>query len=163
MESVAGHLLNRAVLSRTWPSIAREVLPDGMFADLFPSGRGRPSVPADVMASVILSQALHGLSDADAVDPVTFDLRWKAACGLPAMAAPVPLLDDDILAAAPGRIGVAEPDLRCGPAGRRRDRGPEGKTRRALDSTILDEAVARGFRIADIWDPDGGTIEGRAR
>jgi hypothetical protein len=25
---------------------------------------------------------LHGLSDAGTVDAVTFDLRWKAACGL---------------------------------------------------------------------------------
>jgi hypothetical protein len=57
-----------------------------MFADLFPSGRGRPSVPADVMASVIALQALHGLSDSETVDAVTFDLRWKAACGLPVTA-----------------------------------------------------------------------------
>ena len=34
-----------------------------MFADLFPSGRGRPSVPADVVATVMVLQALHGLSD----------------------------------------------------------------------------------------------------
>src|SRR4051812_50220705 len=54
-----------------------------MFADLFPSRRGRPSVPAEVMASVITLQALHGLSDNETVDAVTFDLRWKAACGLP--------------------------------------------------------------------------------
>ena len=58
-----------------------------MFADLFPTGRGRPSVPADVMASVITLQALHGLSDSETVDAVTFDLRWKAACGLPVTAA----------------------------------------------------------------------------
>ena len=57
-----------------------------MFADLFPTGRGRPSVPADVMAAVITLQALHGLSDSETVDAVTFDLRWKAACGLPVTA-----------------------------------------------------------------------------
>jgi len=33
-----------------------------------------------VVASVL--QALHGLSDRHAADAVTFDLRWKAACGL---------------------------------------------------------------------------------
>ena len=49
--------------------------------------QGRPSVPADVMATVITLQALHGLSDAETVDAVTFDLRWKAACGLPVTAA----------------------------------------------------------------------------
>src|SRR6478672_10739332 len=65
----------------------RKLFPDELFADLFPSGRGRPSVPADVMASVIVLQSLHGLSDAETVDAVTFDLRWKAACGLPVTAA----------------------------------------------------------------------------
>jgi hypothetical protein len=54
-----------------------------MFADLFPTRRGRPSVPAAVMASVITFQALHGLSDNETLDAVTFDLRRKAACGLP--------------------------------------------------------------------------------
>src|SRR4051812_50170904 len=53
-----------------------------MFTDLFPSSSGRPSVPADVMATVITLQALHGLSDSETVDAVTFDLRWKAACGV---------------------------------------------------------------------------------
>ena len=53
-----------------------------MFADLFPTGRGRPSVPADVMAAVITSlQALHGLSDSEAVEAVTFDLRWRPRVG----------------------------------------------------------------------------------
>jgi Transposase domain (DUF772) len=40
-------------------------------------GRGRPSVPADVMAAVITLQTLQGLSDSETVDAVTFDLRWK--------------------------------------------------------------------------------------
>ena len=49
-------------------------------------GAGRV-VPADVMAAVIVLQALHGLSDGETADAVTFDLRWKAACGLPVTAA----------------------------------------------------------------------------
>src|SRR5271165_7633900 len=60
-----------------------ELFSEEMFADLFPTRRGRPSVPAEVMASVITLQALHGLSDNETVDAVTFDLRWKAAGGLP--------------------------------------------------------------------------------
>jgi hypothetical protein len=36
----------------------RGLFPDELFADLFPTGRGRPGVPADVMASVITLQAL---------------------------------------------------------------------------------------------------------
>jgi hypothetical protein len=37
----------------------RELFSDDDFADLFPSGRGWPSVPAAVMASVMLLQVLH--------------------------------------------------------------------------------------------------------
>jgi hypothetical protein len=52
--------------------------PDVMFIDLFPSTRGRPSVPADVMASVIALQPLAGhVGPGD--PPTTFDLRWQAA------------------------------------------------------------------------------------
>jgi hypothetical protein len=47
------------------------------------------------MATVITLQALQGLSDSDSdsdsdsetIDAVTFDLRWKAACGLPVTSA----------------------------------------------------------------------------
>ena len=38
-----------------------ELFPDEMFEDLFPSGRGRPSIPAEVVASVMVLQALEGL------------------------------------------------------------------------------------------------------
>ena len=46
----------------------RRLFPDAMFEDLFPSGRGRPSVPPEVMASVIVLQTLHGLSDREAAE-----------------------------------------------------------------------------------------------
>ena len=82
-----------------------------MFADLFPTGRGRPSVPADVMAAVITLQALHGLSDSETVDAVTFDLRWKAACGLPVTAGAVSPHDVDLLAAPISGLGSAQPHL----------------------------------------------------
>src|SRR5256886_11385109 len=49
----------------------QELFPDPLFEDLFPSGRGRPSVPADVMASVMVLQALQGLSDRDAARALT--------------------------------------------------------------------------------------------
>ncbi len=86
VESVAGHLLKPGSVFAFLAGHRRDLFPDELFADLFPSGRGRPSVPADVMAAVIVLQALHGLSDADTVDAVTYDLRWKAACGLPVTA-----------------------------------------------------------------------------
>jgi hypothetical protein len=60
----------------------RVLFPDGMFADLFTSTAGRPSVPADVVASGIVLQSLHGLSDREAVEALRCDLRWKVARGL---------------------------------------------------------------------------------
>src|SRR5258708_31968495 len=56
---------------------------DEYFADLFKrSALGRPTVPARVVATVMLLQAYEGLSDREACDRLAFDLRWKAAAGL---------------------------------------------------------------------------------
>ena len=81
MESVAGHLLPAGGVFAFLAGHRHELFPEVMFADLFNSGR-RPSVPAEVIASVIVLQTLHGFSDTEAVEALTFDLRWKAACGL---------------------------------------------------------------------------------
>src|SRR5215218_9459516 len=60
----------------------RALFPDEYFADLFPSGRGRPSVPADVVATVMVLQALEGLSDRDAAHQLRTNIAWKVAAGL---------------------------------------------------------------------------------
>ena len=81
VESVAGHLLPAGSVFAFLAEHRGRLFPAEMFADLFPSGRGRPSLPPDVVASVIVLQTLHWYSDREAADAVTFDLRWKAACG----------------------------------------------------------------------------------
>ena len=142
VESVAGHLLKPGSVFAFLAEHRRELFPDAMFTDLFPGSSGRPSVPADVMASVLVLQALHGLSDSETVDAVTFDLRWKAACGLAVTAAafhPTTLTywrRRLAASAAPNRIfdTVKSVVAQTGAL--------TGKTRRALDSTILDDAVA---------------------
>ena len=56
---------------------------DEYFVDLFKrSTLGRPTVPAQVVATVMLLQAYEGVSDGEACDRLAFDLRWKAAAGL---------------------------------------------------------------------------------
>src|SRR5919106_1128133 len=60
----------------------QELFPDEMFADLFPSGRGRPSVPADVVATVMVLQSLEGRSDREACRALQTDIAWKAAAAL---------------------------------------------------------------------------------
>jgi hypothetical protein len=60
----------------------REVLfPDGFFADLF-AVDGRRSVPPSVVATVMVLQRLEGLSDREAVERFTFDVRWRYAAGV---------------------------------------------------------------------------------
>src|SRR3954452_13950278 len=76
----------------------RALFPDAMFADLFPSPLGRPSVPADVVAAVLVLHALEGRSDREAVESLTFDLRWKAACGLADRIGRIPSDGVDLLA-----------------------------------------------------------------
>jgi hypothetical protein len=57
------------------------LFPDDLFADLF-AAIGRRSVPASVVAVVMVLQRLEGLSDREAVDRFTFDARWRYAAGV---------------------------------------------------------------------------------
>jgi Transposase DDE domain/Transposase domain (DUF772) len=141
-ESVAGHLLKSGSVFGFLAAHRHELFPDEMFADLFPTGRGRPSVPADVIASVITLQALHGLSDSETVDAVTFDLRWKAACGLAVTAG---AFHPTTLTYWRRRLAASKRPNRIFDAVKAVVSATgvlTGKTRRALDSTVLDDAVA---------------------
>ena len=51
-----------------------------MFADLF-QDVGRRSIPPRIVAVVMALQRADGLSDREAVDRFSFDLRWKFAAG----------------------------------------------------------------------------------
>src|SRR5437660_6524903 len=120
----------------------KELFPDELFADLLPSGRGRPSVPADVIASVMVLQALEGLSDRDAARALRDRISWKVACGLS--------LDDPgfhhtVLTYWRTRLRASDRPQRVFDAVRAAVEATgvlKGKTRRALDSTLLDDAVA---------------------
>lgn len=141
-QALVGHLVPAGSVYAFLAGHRREVFPDGMFADLFTSGRGRPSVPGEVIASVLVLQSLQGLSDRDAAEALRCDLRWKVACGL--------ALDHEGLhpttftywrnrlrdSAEPQRIfdavrGVVNATGVL-----------TGKNKRALDSVVLDDAVA---------------------
>lgn len=56
------------------------LFPDEAFADLF-RDIGRRSIPPQVVAVVMVLQRAEGLSDREAVDRFSFDLRWKYAAG----------------------------------------------------------------------------------
>jgi hypothetical protein len=141
-ESLSGHLLRPGSVFAFLAEHRRRLFPDELFADLFRSGTGRPSVPADVMASVIVLQTLHGFSDSETTDAVTFDLRWKAAVGWPV---PAKAFHDTTLTYWRRRLAGSERPNRIFEVVRQviAETGAlKGKTRRALDSTVLDDAVA---------------------
>ena len=120
-----------------------EVFPDAGYADLFSApGLGRPSIPATQMAAVLTLQALYDYSDRETAEAVRFDVRWKAAIGAP--------LDDPGFgpsslvywrrrlaeSARPHRVNNAVKTVM------EQTGMLQGRRRRAVDSTILDDAVA---------------------
>jgi IS5 family transposase len=120
----------------------RRLFPDELFADLFTSSRGRPSVPAEVIATTMVLQALEGLSDRQAADALRQNIAWKVAAGL--------AIDDvgihySVLTYWRTRLRASERPERIFDAVRGVVAATgvlKGKTRRALDSTVLDDAVA---------------------
>jgi Transposase DDE domain/Transposase domain (DUF772) len=121
----------------------REALfPAGMFADMYPSPNGRPSLPPQVLAATVVLQALEGLSDFEAVQQVRCDLRWKAACGLGLLDT---AFDPSLLTYFRRRLQRSDNPQRLFAKVREVVAATgvlKGKHRRALDSTVLDDAVA---------------------
>ena len=139
---LAGHLVPAGSVYAFLAAHRDTLFPDELFADLFPSGRGRPSVPGAVIASVLLLQTLQDLSDAEAIQAVRCDLRWKVACGLP--------IDHEgfhptTLTLWRNRLRRSDRPDRIFEAVRAviaQTGVLKGKTRRVLDSAVLDDAVA---------------------
>ncbi len=148
--SVAGHLLPQGGVFAFLAAHRGELFDEAMFADLFAAGRGRPSVPAETVASVLVLQTLHGLSDREAVEALTFDLRWKAACGL---AVTDPGFHPTTLTYWRRRLAGSQRPERIFDAVRAvvAETGAlTGRHRRALDSTVLDDAVATQDTITQL-------------
>lgn len=120
----------------------RELFADEHFVDLYPSGTGRPSVPASRVASIMVLQILEGLSDREAMEQVRSNLYWKMALGVPldyeGFSPNVLTLWRNRIAAsqAPNRIFDIVAQVVAG-TGLIRSRN-----KRALDSTVLGDAVA---------------------
>jgi len=78
---VTGHLVPPGSVFAFLAAHRRELFPDSFTSDLFGSRTGRPSLPADLVGSVLVLKELYDLSDTQAADALKFDLRWKVACG----------------------------------------------------------------------------------
>jgi len=154
--SPAGHPADDQLDAATW---CRHLIPDGsvyafladhrqqlfppeLFADVARQGGGHPSVPAEVIATVLVLPALEGLSDREAISALRRDIAWKVACGL--------RLDDEgfhptVLVYWRNRIRASSRPRRIFEAVRHvvRQTGVlTGRGRRVLDSTIVADAVA---------------------
>ena len=148
--SVAGHLVDPGSMFAFLAEHRGRLFPDEMFADLFPSAQGAESIPASVMASVMTLQTLHDCSDRETAEAVRCDLRWKVACGLALEDAGFhpstlvywrrrlaksdrPHRINDAVTAVIAETGVLR-----------------GRRRRAVDSTILADAVATQDTITQL-------------
>jgi DDE family transposase/transposase-like protein DUF772 len=120
----------------------RRLFPDSFIADLFRSRTGRPSLPADLVGSVLVLKELHDLSDAQTAEALKFDIRWKVACG---RSLTVMSFDLSTLvywrrriagSERPDRVfdAVAEVIAQTGIL--------RGRRKRCVDSTVFDDAVA---------------------
>ena len=80
---ILGDRLREGSIYRLLADHGDRLFGDDYFADLYKvSSRGRPTVPARVLATVMLLQAHEGLSDREAADRLEVDLRWQAAAGV---------------------------------------------------------------------------------
>jgi IS5 family transposase len=152
--ALCSHLLGEGSVHAFLAEHRHRLFPDELFTDLFPTRRGRPSVPADVVATVMVLQALEGRSDREACRALQTDIAWKAATGL--------ALTDE--AFHPTVLTLWRNKLRASAAPQRifdavravivESGVIANKHRRALDSTVLDDAVARqdtiGMLVAQI-------------
>jgi hypothetical protein len=146
---VVGHLVPAGSMFGFLAEHRADVFPDEAYADLF-STFGRPSLPATRMAAVLALQALHSLSDRECAEAVRCDLRWKVACGLS-------LLDEGFdpssLVYWRRRIAKSKRPHRINDAVRQVIEATgvlAGRRRRAVDSTILDDAVATQDTITQL-------------
>ena len=148
--ALVGHLVPAGSMFAFLAGHRGEVFPDEEFADLFPSARGRPSIPVARMAAILTLQVLHDLSDRECAEAVRCDLRWKVACGL--------ALDDEgfdpsTLVYWRRRLAASGRPHRINDAVRKviEETGVlAGRRRRAVDSTILADAVATQDTITQL-------------
>jgi hypothetical protein len=123
--------------------LAREghrLFADDGFADLF-GDVGRRSISPRIVAVTMVLQRLHGMSDREAVDAFTFDLRWKYAAG--ALDFDHPGFVHTVLVDMRERLRRSEQPNRIFDAVLEvaKDAGLVGR-KRVLDSTALYDAVA---------------------
>jgi hypothetical protein len=143
LDAAMGHLVPAGSMFAFLAAHRADVFPDADYADLFAlPGVGRPSLPATRMAAVLTLQALHDYSDRETAEAARFDVRWKVATGA---RLDDPGFDPSSLVYWRNRIAKSQRPHRISDAVRKvvRETGVlKGRRRRAVDSTVLADAVA---------------------
>ena len=141
-QALAGDLVPAGSVFAFLAQHRTELFGESFIADLFPSRTGRPSLPADLVGSVLVLKELYDLSDAQTAEALAFDLRWKEASGrsLRQMSYDPSTLEywRKRIAASdrPDRVfdAVAQVIAQTGVL--------RGRRKRCVDSTVFDDAVA---------------------
>lgn len=132
VDDAASLLGERLVEGTVYALLARigdQLFPDDYLADLYEnSPKGRPTVPARVLCTAVLLQAFEGTSDRETVDRLCFDLRWKAAAGLPVDA------------------GAFHPTVLCGIRNRLRASARPGRLFEDIKTVARQAGLLRGRR-----------------
>src|SRR5258708_2934863 len=143
LDTVVGQLVPAGSMFAFLAAHRAEVVPDADYADLFaPPGVRRPSLAATRMAAVLTLEVLHDYSDRETAEAARFDVRWKAAIG---SSLDDPGFDPSSLVYWRNRIARSARPHRTNEAVKKvvRETGVlRGRRRRAVDSTILADAVA---------------------
>jgi hypothetical protein len=148
--ALVGHLVPDGSMFGFLAAHRRDLFPDEAFADLFPSGRGRRSMPGSVAASILTLQTLLDLSDGETAEAARCDLRWKVATG---MALDHKGFHPSTLTYWRQRLARSTRPHRINDAVRQVIEATgilRGRTRRAVDSTILADAVATQDTITQL-------------
>jgi len=139
---VTGHLVPPGSVFAFLAEHRTELFPDEFTADLFPSRTGRPSLPADLVGSVLVLKELYDLPDTQTADALKFDIRWKVACGRSLLQMS---FDPSALVYWRKRIAKSERPDRVFDAVAEVIAGTgilRGRRKRCVDSTVFDDAVA---------------------
>jgi len=139
---ILGDRLKEGSLYRLLADHGDRIFPDDYFADLYTdSKRGRPTVPARVLATVMVLQSYEGLSDREACDRLEVDLRWQAAAGVDAG---YEAFDHAVLVGQRNRLRASDRPRRLFADTRvvAKETGAMKGRARVLDSTPLYDSVA---------------------
>jgi IS5 family transposase len=121
------------------------------------SAKGRPTVPARVLATVMVLQSFEGLSDREACDRLGADLRWQAACGVSVGAEP---FHPTVLVGVRNRLRGSERPRRLldDTVALAKTAGVVTSRIRVLDSTSLYDAVATQDTVTQLRSAIGKVL-----